>query len=211
MANMRSDHTRTANVSVRETQRHPAMREARARFGGVDLPATIVGMLTALAVLLLLGGLITAAVGAVGYQTGLDEGAGAQEVTIGGLVGGVVVLFLSFVVGGWAAARIARYDGLKNGVMTGVWALLLVAILSGLGAWLGAEYNVLRNAELPSWFSRDAATIGAIASGLIAVVAMLVGGLLGGVWGERYHRRADAVIAGTRAGGILRDARGAAR
>jgi hypothetical protein len=203
MANIRSDHVRTTDVSVLETRRHPAMREARARFGGIDVPATIVGMLAALAVLLLLGGLITAAVGAVGYQTGLDEGASVREVTIGGLVGGLVVLFVSFLVGGWAAARIARYDGAKNGLMTGVLALALVAILSALGAWLGAEYNVLREANLPSWFSRDAATTGAIVSGVVAIVAMLAGGLLGGIWGERYHRRADAVIAGTRAGGIV--------
>lgn len=211
MANMRSDHVRTTDVSVLETRRHPAMREARARFGGIDVPATIVGMLTALAVLLLLGGLITAAVGAIGYQTGLDESAGAREVTIGGLVGGLVVLFLSFVVGGWAAARIARYDGAKNGLMTGVLALALAAILSALGAWLGAEYNVLREADLPSWFSRDATTTGAIVSGVVAVVAMLTGGLLGGIWGERYHRRADAVIAGTRAGGILTHVPGESR
>jgi hypothetical protein len=31
---------------------------------------------------------------------------------------------------------------------------------------------------------------------------MLVGGLLGGLWGERFHRRADATIAATREGGI---------
>lgn len=211
MANMRSDGIRTADVSVRETGRHPAMREAQARFGGIDLPATLVGMLAALATLLLLGGLITAAVGAVGYQTGLDEGAGAQEATIGGLAAGLAALFLSFVVGGWAAGRIARYDGLKNGVMTGVWALVLIAILSGLGAWLGAEYNVLQQADLPSWFSRDAATTGAIVSGVVAIFVMLAGGLLGGVWGERFHRRADAVIAGTRAGGILTRTREASR
>ena len=204
MANlMRSNHARTAAVSAREARRDPAVREARSRFGGIDVPATLVGMLTALAVLLLLGGLVTAAVGAIGYQTGLDEGASGRDVAIGGLVGGVAVLFVAFVVGGWAAARIARYDGARNGLMTGVWALVLAAILSVLGAWLGDEYNVLRGADLPSWFSRDAATTVAVVSGLISALAMLAGGFLGGVWGERYHRRADALIAGTRPGGIL--------
>ena len=207
MAKIQSNDVRTADVSARETSRDPAMREARARFGGIDLPATLVGMLAALSALLLLGGLITAAVGAVGYQTGLDEGASAEEATIGGLAAGLTALFLSFLVGGWAAGRMARYDGAKNGVVTGVWALLLIAILSGLGAWLGAEYNVLRQADLPSWFSRDAATVGAIVSGLVAILVMLAGGLLGGVWGERFHRKADAVIAGTRAGGIVTRAR----
>ncbi len=42
---------------------------ARERFGGIDLPASLVGMLTGLAMVVLLGGLVGAAVGAIGYQT----------------------------------------------------------------------------------------------------------------------------------------------
>ena len=166
------------------------------------MPATLVGMLAALALLTLLAGLVSAAVGAIGYQTGLDGN--QAKLSIGSLVGGVIALFVAYYVGGWAAGRIARYDGVKNGVMTGVWTLLLAAILAGLGAWLGTEYNVFANVDLPNWFSRDALTIGAIASGVVAVAAMLVGGALGGAAGARYHRAADATILGTRAGAIRR-------
>ena len=174
--------------------------EARARFGGIDVPATLVGMLTALALVALLGGLIGAAIGAIGYQTGL-EGI-EDDLSIAGLVGGAITLFVSFVVGGWAAARIARYDGPRNGVMTGIWTLILAAAVSALAAWLGDKYDVLSRVDLPQWFSRDAVTAAGIASAAVAVVAMLVGGALGGAWGERYHRRADATIAATRPGGI---------
>lgn len=67
--------------------------------------------------------------------------------------------------------------------MTGVWAIVLAAILSALGAWLGSAYNVFENApNIPNWFSRDALTTGAIASAIIAALAMLVGGGLGGRW-----------------------------
>jgi len=181
---------------------------ARERFGGIDLPATLVGMLTALAMLVLLGGIVAAALGAIGYQKGLDTddvtASSVDEISLAGLIGGVALLFLAYLVGGWAAARIARYDGPRNGLMTGIWTLLLAAVLSGLGAWLGAEYDVLRNVDLPQWFSRDAVTAGAIVSGVVAILAMLLGGLLGGAWGERYHRRADAQIAWTRPGGIER-------
>ena len=188
-----------------ETGRADAgVREARERFGGIDLPATLVGMLTALALLVLLAGLIGAAIGAIGYQTGLEDA--EEELSLASLVGGVVAIFVAFVVGGWAAARIARYDGPRNGLMTGIWALLLAAGLSALAAWLGSEYDVLRNVELPQWFSRDALTTGALISGLVAVATMLLGGALGGAWGERYHRRADAAIAAVREGGVRRDA-----
>ena len=176
--------------------------EARRRFGGIDLPATLVGMLTALSLVVLLGGLIGAAVGAIGYQTGLDDA--EEELSAAGLVGGIATLFVAYVVGGWAAARIARYDGEINGVLTAVWTVVLAAILAALAAALGDEYDVFRNVDLPQWFSRDALTTGAIVSGLAAIATMLVAGLLGGIWGERYHRRADAAIASTRTGGLDR-------
>ena len=194
--------TRVEDVSVGQARRDPAVRAARERFGGVDWPATLVGTLTALAVLVLLGGLIGAAVGLIGYQTGLDDA--ADDISIASLIGGLVTLFVAFLIGGWAAGRMARYDGARNGLMTAVWAIVLAAILSALGAILGSEYDVFRNVDLPQFFSREALTIGAIVSAVVAITVMLVAGLLGGKWGERYHRRADATILGTRDGGFAK-------
>jgi len=191
-------------TSARATAEQPdvGVEAARSRFGGMDIPATLVGMLAALAMLTLLGGIVGAAVGAIGYQTGLDGD--DARLSIGGLVGGLVALFLAYYVGGWAAGRIARYDGVRNGVMTGVWTIILGAILAALGAALGAKYNVLANVDLPNWFSRDALTIGAIVSGIVAIAVMLLGGAAGGSVGARYHRRADAAVLATRRGGIGR-------
>ncbi len=171
---------------------HP-IAVAKDRFGGIDFPASLVGMLTALATVVLLGGLVGAAVGAIGYQTGLS-GDEVEDISTASLVGGLVVLFVSYVVGGWAAGRIARYDGARNGLMAGVWTLILAAILAGLGVWLGDEYDVLANVDLPQWFNEDAVTTAAIVSGVIGAVTMLVGGLLGGLWGARYHRLADETL-----------------
>ena len=201
---VRSDVAARSRTQRRVVEERPdvGVRAARERFGGLDIPATLVGMLTALALLVLLGGLIGAAIGAIGYQRGLENA--VEELSIASLVGGIVTLFVSFVIGGWAAARIARYDGARNGLMTGIWTILLAAALSALAAWLGAEYDVLRNVELPQWFSTEALTTAGIVSAVVAIAAMLLGGLVGGLWGERYHRRADAEIAATRPGGIER-------
>jgi MFS family permease len=168
---------------------------ARERFGGIDIPASLVGMLTALSTTLIIAGLIGAAVGAVGYQTGLEED--AQDLSTWSLIGGVAVLFVAYLIGGWAAGRIARYDGARNGFATGIWTLVLAAILAGLGAWAGSEYDVFRNVELPQWFESDALTTAAIISGVAAIAAMFVGGIVGGLWGEHYHRRADRTVAAT--------------
>ena len=201
---VRSDVAARSRTQRRVVEERPdvGVHAARERFGGLDILATLVGMLTALALLVLLGGLIGAAIGAIGYQRGLENA--VEELSIASLVGGIVTLFVSFLIGGWAAARIARYDGARNGLMTGIWTILLAAALSALAAWLGAEYDVLRNVELPQWFSTEALTTAGIVSAVVAIAAMLLGGLVGGLWGERYHRRADAEIAATRPGGIER-------
>jgi hypothetical protein len=178
----------------RRTDRDPyaGIAFARERFGGVDIPASLVGMLTALSSTLILAGLVGAAVGAVGYQTGLEQN--AEDLSTWSLIGGVAVLFVAYLIGGWAAGRMARYDGARNGFATGIWTLVFAGILAGLGAWVDSEYDVFRNVELPQWFTTDAFTTAAIISAAAAIVAMFVGGALGGMWGERYHRRADRTI-----------------
>jgi hypothetical protein len=178
--------------------RDEGIREARARFGGLDVPASLVGMLAALATLVILGGIAGAAAGGFGYQRGVDlealEIGAVNEVTIGGLVAGLVLLFLAFMLGGWAAGRMARYSGSTNGMMTAVWAVGLAALMSALGWALGREYDVFANVQLPQWFSTEALGIEAIVTGIVAIGVMLIAGALGGILGERYHRAADAVI-----------------
>jgi len=171
---------------------HP-IAAARERFGGVDFPASLVGMLTALAMIILLGGLVGAAIGAIGYQTGLS-GDNVEDISGASLIGGLAVLFVSYLIGGWTAGRIARYDGARNGLMTGVWTIVLAAALAGLAGFLGSEYDVLASVDLPQWFDRDAVTTAAVVSGAIAIATMLIGGMLGGLWGTRYHRLADETL-----------------
>lgn len=177
------------------TDPYSGIAVAHERFGGIDIPASLVGMLTALSSTLILAGLVGAAVGAVGYQTGLEQN--VEDLSTWSMIGGVAVLFVAYLIGGWAAGRMARYDGARNGFATGIWTLVFAGILAALGAWAGSEYDVFRNVELPQWFTTDALTMTAIASGIAAIVAMFVGGVIGGMWGERYHRRADRAIVAT--------------
>ncbi|HET9323242.1 MAG TPA: TIGR04086 family membrane protein [Gaiellaceae bacterium] len=188
-----------------EPDPYAGIQAARQRFGGIDVPASLVGMLTALSTVIILAGLVGAAFGVVGYQTGLEKN--ADDLSNGSLIGGVAVLFVAYLIGGWAAGRMARYDGARNGFATGIWTLIFAAILGALGAWAGAEYDVFKNVDLPQWFDRDAFTTTAIASGIAGIVAMFVGGVLGGLLGEQYHRRADRTIVNTRAETLRTEAR----
>ena len=183
---------------------------ARDRFGGLDVPASLAGMLVALALLLLLAGLASAAIGAIAFQTGLEGN--QEELSVGALITAGVVILLAFLFGGWAAGRMARYNGALNGFMVAFWFVLLSVALAVLGAIAGNAYNLfddlrVAQASLPDWFSTDDITTGAIISSIAFAVLMVLGAILGGIWGTRMHRAADRTIADTRSGGISGDRR----
>jgi MFS family permease len=171
---------------------------ARSRFGGFDFPASLAGMLVALASLLILAGLVSAAIGAIAFRTGV---AGNEaELSVGALIAAGAVIFLAFLFGGWAAGRMARYSGALNGFMVAVWFIVLLLVLALLGAIAGDAFNLfgdlqVAEASLPDWFSTDQLTAGAVISSIAFAVLMVVGAILGGLWGTRMHRHADRTIA----------------
>ncbi|CAN5810168.1 hypothetical protein BH23ACT5_BH23ACT5_08200 [soil metagenome] len=188
-------NTTTNNIGGTET----SMASVKDRFGGIDTPASLMGAFTAFGVLVFLGALIAAGAGAADYQlNAFDPEGNVQELVVGGIIMAVLVTFVAFLCGGWAAGRMARYDGGMNGLGTALWALLAVAVFAALGAWAGAEYNAFQRVGMPDWFSQvrgdDVTTLGVIAA-VVSVVAVLAGGYIGGKFGEMYHRRADAALA----------------
>ena len=120
-----------AGVRVTRAGDDVGVQEARSRFGGVDIPATVAGALAALGTAVLLAGVL-AGVGSYGYQLGRDNV--ADELSLGGLIGGLLTLLVAFLVGGWVAGRVARYDGGRNGLLTAVWFVLLAGGTGALGA-----------------------------------------------------------------------------
>lgn len=169
------------------------------RFGGADIVAGILGMFAAFGVLVFIGALIAAGAGGIGYQLNqIDVDGNLQEVEVIGAIVAILVVLVSFLVGGWAAGRMARYDGGINGMGTALWFVLLVAVFGALGLWFGEEYNAFRSVDLlPNWFEQfgsDDVTLKAIAGGLAGIVAALLGGYIGGELGESYHRDVDAAL-----------------
>ena len=68
----------------------------------------------------------------------------------------------------------------------------MVLVLAAVGVILGAQYNVLNQLNLPR-IPVDEGT--ATTAGIITLVAILVvtllGAVLGGKMGDRYHRKID--------------------
>ena len=97
-------------------------------------------------------------------------------------------LFLSYLFGGYVAGRMARRAGALNGALVFVFGILLVAgVAAAVGTQAGSDtvMSNLRSMGVPTSGSEYAA-LGTFA-GLAAIVAMLLGSVLGGVQGERWH------------------------
>ena len=173
-----------------------AVHAQRADFGGIKWGAAFFGWLSANGLAVLLVALLSAAGVALGLTQGISspEEATGQAATIGlaGAIALLVVLFLAYLAGGYVAGRMARFNGVRQGVAVWLVGLLVVLVLSVAGYVLGREYNVLESLNLPR-IPIDEGT--ATTAGIITLVAMAVATLLaavvGGRLGTRYHRRID--------------------
>ena len=196
------DHDATVTTEGAHSTRGPALDAVaaqHARFGGIKWGAAFFGWLSANGLAVILLALLSAAGVAFGLTQVSSADQAADQATAAadtiGLTGGIallVVLFLAYLAGGYVAGRMARFDGVKQGLA--VWIIgLLVAVLLGIaGAVLGSQYNVLSQLNLPSLpISGDTLTTAGIIALVAVLVATLLGAILGGKLGTRYHRKVD--------------------
>jgi hypothetical protein len=171
-------------------------REARMRqrdeFGGINWGAGFFGWVVAIGIAVLLTAIVSAAGAAIGLTNTKTAQANADTI---GIVGGallIAIAVIAYFAGGYVAGRMSRFDGARQGF--GVWAIGLVVTLlvAAAGAIAGDQYNVFENLKLPRIpvNASDLTTGGAIALGAI-VLGSLIGAVVGGKVGERYHRRVD--------------------
>jgi hypothetical protein len=176
----------------------PEVSTVRERYGSADLIASLLGMFAALGTLVFLGALFAAGSATIQLQTNLlNQDGTLADVEIVGTISAVVVLFVSFLLGGIAAGRMSRYNGGMNGMGTALWFLLLVTVFAALGAWVGEEYNAFAQADLPNWVSQidvEDVTTAAIVMSIVSVVTIFLGGYLGGRIGDSYNRKVDAAL-----------------
>jgi hypothetical protein len=196
-----SDSTRAATTTGRTEPAVPPtgrdlVRQQKDRFGGMKFGACFFGWLTATGTAVLLTGLLTAIGLGVGRQQDLTAAQATGSAGTLGLVGAIVllvVILVAYFCGGYVAGRMARFNGLKQGVGVWLWTIIAAVVVTILGLVAGDRFNALSSVNsLPSLpVSRDALTTGAIVSVVVVIVAALVGAILGGLSGMRYHRRID--------------------
>ena len=191
---------RAATVHDPRAHRREVEAAERAEYGGVKVGAAFFGWLSATGMAIILTALLAAAGSAVGVAKGADPqqatNTASQNPGTVGVVGAIilgVVLFVAYYCGGYVAGRMARFDGAKQGVAVWLWALVVAIGVALLGALAGSKFNVLQ--QLNS-FPRipvregDVTTAGLIALVVVAVTSLL-GAVVGGLAGTRYHHRID--------------------
>lgn len=197
-------------VSGRDTDataasgRSDMLNRQKDRSGGIKWGAAFFGWLTATGAVLVLTA-IAAAAGVVldlstsGNQLGqqADRTAGslatAQTVGIVGAIVVLVVVLLAYAGGGYVAGRMARFNGARQGFAVWLWTVIIAAVAAVVVAVAGSEFNIFANLHgLPRIpVDEGKLTTAGIVTALIALAAALVGAILGGLAGMRYHRRID--------------------
>jgi putative membrane protein (TIGR04086 family) len=136
---------------------------------------------------------LAALVGAVAVAVGVDAELASNDWTtfgMGSAVTATVVAFVAYLFGGYVAGRMARRAGLLNGLAVFLLAIVLIAAVGTLVASQADADTVrtnLRSLGIPTSGS-EWSDIGTLA-GIASLAAMLVGALVGGVLGERWHSK----------------------
>jgi len=169
----------------------------RAQYGGMKPGAAFFGWLVAIGMTVLLAA-VTGAVGAaLGVSAVTLPGAAATGVATVGITGAIIalaVLAVAYYAGGYVAGRLARFDGARNGMLTWLIGLLVTIAAAVAAATVGSRYDMFAQVQLPAVpLTAEQLTV----SGILALVALvgvtLLAAVLGGVAGQRYHRKVDRV------------------
>jgi hypothetical protein len=174
---------------VYESPRDRATLAREAGLGRLSLPSVLAGVLVAYGAFAVLAALAGAVAAAIGLNTDL-AGNDWASLGLGSAIAVAIVLLLAYLFGGYVAGRMARRAGLLNGLAVFVLAVVLVAAVAAIAASQADTDAVqanLRSLGIPTT-GTEWGKVGTMA-GIGSLAAMLVGALLGGVLGERWHSK----------------------
>lgn len=173
------------------------VRRQKAEYGRIQLLPGLIGWLVATAVagfLLWLAGQVNPSIGSVTMPDAV--GSSLKDLTQGSAGGGAWVLvfgavyFVSYVAGGFAAGRAGRFAGAKQGVAVWLWQLMGAAVTTVLSLFLADRVGT--SVPLGSVQSLGGGDfLWGLAAAVCALIVGLIGAILGGLWGTRFHRSVD--------------------
>ncbi len=190
------DHAGAVSAESFGLDRKTVVDREKEEYGGVKIGSAFFGWLTATGTAVLLTALVAAGGTAVGLATDASVTDATPDPQTVGIISGIVllvVLFVAYFCGGYVAGRMARFDGVKQGIAVWVWALVIAVVVAILSVVAGDRFNIL--AQLNSFpripVNEGDLTTGSIVAALAVAAASLVGAILGGLSGMRFHRKVD--------------------
>jgi hypothetical protein len=165
------------------------------RHGGPSFAGAFFGWLVAIALTVLLAGIVGAGATAAGRNLNVAQSQAEQQAGTLGLVSAAALLvsmLIAYFAGGYVAGRMSRSDGGRQGL--GVWllGLLVMTLVAVLGAVFGTDYDLFHRVGLPAVpVPTNTLTVGGVVTLAAAVLGTLMFAVLGGRAGQRYHAEVD--------------------
>jgi hypothetical protein len=171
-------------------------------FGGIKVGSAFFGWVAAAGIAVLLTSLLTAA----GVVLSLTSNTSTADITqqasaatgtakTVGLIGAIlllVVLFVAYYCGGYVAARMARFNGARQGLAVWLWGIVFALLIFILVRIAGSRYNILTNLNLPRIPVGEGTVTTAAIIAIAAIILVTLGAaVLGGLAGMRFHRNVD--------------------
>jgi hypothetical protein len=172
-----------------ESPKERASLAHEAGLGRLSFPSILAGVLVAYGAFAVLAALVGTVAAAIGLNTDLNRN-DWSTLGLGSAIAVAVVLLAAYLFGGYVAGRMARRAGLLNGLAVFLLAVVLVVVVGAVAASQADAEAIgsnLRSLGIPTTGTEwgKAGTVAGIGS----LAAMLVGALLGGVLGERWHSK----------------------
>jgi amino acid transporter len=198
-----SDPDTTSSGGATTPQRRSRDREDRLEqarrdeFGGINWGSAFFGWLVAIALTVLLTGIVGAIAAAVGSENDFTQYQAERSAGTIGIVTAItllVILMIGYFAGGYVAGRMSRFDGGRQGVAVWVIGLVITIIVAVIGLIAGDQYDIFARVNLPSVpIPTDEASTGGLITLIAVILATLLAAFLGGKTGQRYHRKVDRV------------------
>jgi hypothetical protein len=164
--------------------------------GGVSPGAILTGVVVAFGATFILSAIVGGVLVALGIS---NTPSSVVTVGVGAGIALVVAMFLAYLWGGYAAGRMARGAGFANGVLVPVAAIAVALIVGGIVTALGATANL--NLPSLSHFNPGLPISSNQLKGRVldttlwmtlgALIAMFLGGIIGGLLGARWHTKLE--------------------
>ncbi len=169
--------------------------------GGVKIGSAFCGWLTATGTAVLISALLSVIGATLGPAIIThDAGPAASEAApnpqtpqAAGLISALMllmILFVAYYCGGYVASRMTRSNEIKQGIAVWIWGLVIALVLTLLGTLLGTQLAPLATLTGIPYMPITANTLTtlSILTALTAAAASLLGAILGGLAGRRFHR-----------------------